>query len=321
MRAYFSACWKHGETGVPHIDQVVEQMRQGGYLDRIMAGGPELARVQAFLRACAGEGPLQAPADPLQQPKYPCFPGLRHRPWHDPRAYQAVRLLESAYADIRAEALNLGEGATLDYSAAVRPQQAWLEPGVSPNPSSRPGTWTVYLFNHMGVDVESVRRACPRTAAVLRSLPRHCAVYPWGDMLFSAMSAHSRLQPHCSIDNLRVRLHLGITVPERCGIRVGSETRHWDEGQCLVFEDSFEHEVWNHSDARRIVLIADLWHPDLTDVEIEALTAGFCKSEVRRIFLRERIGITDSPQAYLPFIEEALQRQDQSPLIRRYWSD
>ena len=303
-----------------HIDQVVEQMRQGGYFHRIMASGPELARVQAFLRACAGEGPHEAPADPLQRPKYPCFPGLRHRPWHDPQIYQAVRQLEWAHALIRAEALSLGEDATLDYSAAVRPQQAGLEPVASPKPRSRPGTWTVYLFNHMGVDVESVRHACPRTAAVLRSLPRQCAVYPWGDMLFSAMGAHSRLQPHCSIDNLRVRLHLGITVPEGCGIRVGSETRRWVEGQCLVFEDSFEHEVWNSSDARRIVLIADLWHPDLSDVEIEALTAGFCKSQVRRIFLRERIGITDSPQAYLPFIEDALQRQDQNPIFRRYWS-
>lgn len=306
---------------MPHINQVVEQMRQGGFFERVMAGGPDLARVQAFLRACAGETPGAPPAGPLQHPTYPCFPGLRHQPWHDPQAYQAVHLLESACAEIRAEALSLGEEATLDYSAAVRPNQAWPEPEVSKTPQSGPGTWTVYLFNHMGVDVESVRHACPRTAAVLRSLPRHCAVYPWGDMLFSAMSANSRLQPHCSIDNLRVRIHLGITVPKHTGIRVGSETRHWVEGRCLVFEDSFEHEVWNHSDVRRIVLIADLWHPDLTDVEIEALTAGFCKSEVRRIFLRERIGITDSPQAYLPFIEEALQRQDQCPLIRRYWSD
>lgn len=306
---------------MPHIDQVVEQMRQGGYLDRIMAGGPELARVQSFLRACAGEGPGAPPAGPLQQPQYPCFPGLRHRPWHEPQTWEAVRQLEAAYPTIRAEALQLDSAATLDYSAAVRSQRSWRKPWTYWQPKPGPGTWMVYLFNHMGVDVEGVRNACPQTAAVLRALPRHCAVYPWGDMLFSAMSAHSRLQPHCSIDNLRVRIHLGITVPKHTGIRVGSETRTWVEGRCLAFEDSFEHEVWNQSDARRIVLIADLWHPDLTDVEIEALTAGFCKSQVRRIFLRERIGITDSPQAYLPFIEEALQRQDQCPLIRRYWSD
>lgn len=303
-----------------HIGQVVEQMRLGGYFDRIMAGGPDLARVQAFLRACAGEAPGAAPAGPLQHPNYPCFPGLRHRPWHEPQAYEAVGLLEAAYPTIRAEALQLDAAATLDYSAAVRSPRSWRRPWTYRHPQPGPGTWTVYLFNHMGVDVEGIRNACPQTAAILRSLPRHCAVYPWGDMLFSAMAARSRLQPHCSIDNLRVRIHLGISVPERCAIRVGHEARTWREGRCLAFEDSFEHEVWNQSATRRIVLIADLWHPDLSDIEIEALTAGFCKSDVRRIFMRERLGITDAPQAYLPFLEAALQRQDQAPLFGRYWN-
>lgn len=289
-----------------HIGKVVALWREGGYFDRIMAAGPALARVQAFVRACAGDSPAAAAAHPLQRPGYPLFAGLRHQPWHAPQAFEAVRRLEAAYPVIRAEAAQLAATRTLDYSAAVR-----SAPG--------PGTWTVYLFSHMGVDVEGVHQACPQTAAVLRSLPGHCAAYPWGDMLFSAMSARSHLQPHCSIDNLRVRIHLGLSVPAQCAIRVGDDTRAWTEGRCLVFEDSFEHEVWNRSDQRRIVLIADLWHPDLTAVEIEALTAGFCKSEVRRVFMGDRLGITDAPKAYLPFIESALLRQDQNPLMRQYW--
>jgi hypothetical protein len=55
-------------------------------------------------------------------------------------------------------------------------------------------------------------------------------------------------------------------------------------GKGLLFEDSFEHEVWNRGTQRRAILIVDFWHPDLTDVEIDALTAGFRKSDVRRIF-------------------------------------
>ena len=36
----------------------------------------------------------------------------------------------------------------------------------------------------------------------------------------------------------------------------------------IIFDDSFEHEVWNETDEPRIVLIVDLWHPQLrTDAE------------------------------------------------------
>jgi aspartyl/asparaginyl beta-hydroxylase (cupin superfamily) len=57
----------------------------------------------------------------------------------------------------------------------------------------------------------------------------------------------------------------------RCGIRVGGEERTWQVGKCLVFEDSFEHEAWNDGNETRAVLVVDLWHPDLTSIEIQAL--------------------------------------------------
>jgi aspartyl/asparaginyl beta-hydroxylase (cupin superfamily) len=45
----------------------------------------------------------------------------------------------------------------------------------------------------------------------------------------------------------------------------------WQEGKCLVFDDSFEHEVWNKSDSERVVLLIQFWHPDLTEAEVWAL--------------------------------------------------
>jgi aspartyl/asparaginyl beta-hydroxylase (cupin superfamily) len=302
-----------------HIGKVVQQMRSGGYFDRVMAGGAELSRVQSFLLACAGERVSAAPGGPLQRPDYPCFPGLHNRPWHDPQAFKAVHLLEAAFETLRDEALQLHAGAELDYSAAAHPWRSWKRPWTMLQPDAAPRTWTVYLLYHMGVRVEDVYGCCPKSLAVVEALPRACTSYAWGDFVFSAMNAHSHLRAHCSIDNLRVRLHLGLVVPERCTLRVGGETRAWQEGRCLAFEDSFEHEVWNRSAARRIVLIADLWHPDLSDIEIQALTAGFRKSEVRRIFMRDRLGITNAPQNYLPRLEAELVLQDDDPLIRAYW--
>ena len=295
-------------------------MRAGGYYDRVMASGPELDRVKKYLRLCAGEE-APAPAAPLMRPTYPCFPGLRHRPWHDPRACEGARMLEENFGTIRDEAMSLGEGASLDYSRAAGPWRSWKKPWTLLRRDAAPKTWTLYLLYHMGVDVEEVMGKCPRTRAVVNALPGACLEYTWGDFVFSAMSAGAHLRPHCSIDNLRVRIHMGISIPEGCSIRVATETRTWQEGKCLMFEDSFEHEVWNRSNARRIVLIADLWHPDLTEVEIRALTAGFRKSRVRRVFMRERMGVTDAPQKYLPFIEGALERQDAEPAVREFWPD
>lgn len=36
-----------------------------------------------------------------------------------------------------------------------------------------------------------------------------------------------------------------------------------EAGKCLVFDDCYEHEVWNKTKRERVLLLFDLWHPDL----------------------------------------------------------
>lgn len=302
-----------------HLVKVVEEWRAGGFYDRVMAGGAELERMKRFLRLCSGEDARPPPPDPLVHPKYPLFPGLDNRAWRDPRASAAARILEENFDIIREEALGLREEASLDYSKAAHPWRSWRKPWTLLLPDARPRTWTLYLLYHMGASVEEVMGQCPRTHAIVNSLPGACLDYTWGDFVLSAMNPGAHLRAHCSIDNLRVRIHLGITIPEGCSMRVGTETRTWEEGKCLMFEDSWEHEVWNRSGARRVVLIADLWHPDLTAIEVRALTAAFRKSRVRRVFLRERMDATDDPQRYPPVIEAALEKHDAEPAVREFW--
>ncbi len=298
--------------------QIVSAMREGGFYDHVMHGGPELDRVKQYLLAFAGERPA-AGADPAQTPSYPCFPGLNHRPFHEPDTCAGVAILEAAFSVIREEALALGDSAQLDYTIASKPSRSLRDPRSWLRRRAPPRAWTVYPFYHMGVDVETLTRRCPRTSAIVNALPKVCLDYPWGDALLSVQGAQSRLPPHCSVDNLRVRCHLGIRIPADTGIRVGGEERTWTEGRCLLFEDSFPHSVWNLSPERRIVLIVDFWHPDLTPVEVRALTAGFRKSEVREIFMRKRISMTDSPDPYVRHMEAALIAQDQAPELREFW--
>ena len=60
-------------------------------------------------------------------------------------------------------------------------------------------------------------------------------------------------------------------MPDSCAIRVGDVTRGWKPGKCLVFDDSFEHEAWNHSDSLRVVLILEVWNPMITQAEKDYL--------------------------------------------------
>lgn len=89
-----------------------------------------------------------------------------------------------------------------------------------------------------------------------------------GSVFFAAATPGTHIIPHCGPHNLRIRGHLGIIVPPGCEMRVGHETHPWQEGKILVFDDSFEHEIWNRSQGTRIVLIFDVWHPELTEIEI-----------------------------------------------------
>jgi len=58
-------------------------------------------------------------------------------------------------------------------------------------------------------------------------------------------------------------------------LRVGAETRHWRRGETLIFDDSFEHEAWNRGNDTRVVLLFEIWRPEITADERAALTEMF----------------------------------------------
>lgn len=89
-----------------------------------------------------------------------------------------------------------------------------------------------------------------------------------------------RMLRYPDLPNMRLRCHLGIDPPPAGrGIKVGNIERTWEVGHSIVFDDSFEHEAWNSSSRRRVVLIIDFWHPGLSDDEV-SLTAGFRRHAV-----------------------------------------
>jgi beta-hydroxylase len=79
---------------------------------------------------------------------------------------------------------------------------------------------------------------------------------------FSSLAPGTHIAPHTGYPDGLLRCHLGLIVPKGCGIRVGTETRYWEEGKCLIFDDTLEHEAWNKGSSTRVVLLVDFKAPE-----------------------------------------------------------
>ena len=183
--------------------------------------------------------------------------GLTASAWHEPQASAVCRALEAAFTQIREEALSLLEQDARERLFSSHRSKAleagdWCDVGL--------------YYNGMRNEQNAVR--APLTSALLCSADgefrRDCTSCPLGSAYFSLLRPHTRLAAHCGPTNARLRAHLGLVVPEGdCEMIVGGEARRWVEGKVLLFDDSFEHEVHNETDEARLILLIDLWHPEL----------------------------------------------------------
>jgi hypothetical protein len=82
--------------------------------------------------------------------------------------------------------------------------------------------------------------------------------------MISILSPRKHILDHRGPYKGVLRYHLGLIVPEdaeSCRIRVGEDYRHWEEGKSMIFDDTFNHEVWNDTDETRVVLFVDVMRP------------------------------------------------------------
>jgi aspartate beta-hydroxylase len=179
------------------------------------------------------------------------FPDLPSQPFFDPQSFAIVAALEANFEEIRAEVLALG-----DHSYHQEHEKS----------IKRTGSWDVFMLYERGRKNQGNTAMCPTISRIIEG---HNTVRTLAGLMYlSKMSPHTVIQPHRGPTNMRLRCHLGIQVPQGdCAIKVGGETRRWQEGKCLVFDDNYPHEAWNHTDELRRVLIVDIWHPNLSDDE------------------------------------------------------
>jgi len=182
---------------------------------------------------------------------------LEAKPIWDAAEIPAARALEAAYPAILNEFKRLSEGV-----------DRWKPINCHDESLVSKGQWTDFKFISNGQRHSVNCARCPETWRVLSQLPE-VATMVSGTAIFSRMAGGTVIKPHCGATNTRLRLHLGLDVPKEGGprprMRVGGEWVEWQAGKVLCFDDSFEHEVEHLGSKPRVILLVDLWHPDLGD--------------------------------------------------------
>ncbi|KAL3913270.1 MAG: hypothetical protein SGILL_006559 [Bacillariaceae sp.] len=226
--------------------------------------------------------------------------------FNDPAVKYAVEFLERHVDTIRDEYLKVAPTLKSDYEESM---------GGHSKDTLHSGEWDWHSYMNKGSIQGHFCTHFPKTADLLhrglRQRPDESLdsgsdsderLYPhllfegtpFGFCFFSSLSGKSKIQAHTAPMNLRLRLHLPLIVPKpisggnnndkqgprpACGIRVGPFEREWKDGSVMVLDDSYNHEVWNDTDESRVILLVDIWHPDIPPVEKKAIVDLFQKAQ------------------------------------------
>jgi aspartyl/asparaginyl beta-hydroxylase (cupin superfamily) len=209
-----------------------------------------------------------------QQPRAYYFPELPQIQFYPREQFPWLDAIEAATDEICAEL------------ADVLARNQGLEPYVQSSGDVPLGDrhsllnsldWSAFFLYKNGRLVEENAAQCPKTMAALERVPFPRVKDRDPMALFSVLKPGVRIAPHHGFLNTRLICHLPLVVPPGCFLRVGNDTREFGKGQAWVFDDSIEHEAWNSSNEPRVILIFDIWRPELSEEE-RALVAALLEA-------------------------------------------
>jgi aspartyl/asparaginyl beta-hydroxylase (cupin superfamily) len=246
------------------------------------------AEFEAFLRSRVAVKPSSRFAQSLdimagrkhvyfQEPRQYFFPGLPQLQFYDRAYFPWLEPLEAATADIRGELVTVLEQDAAAFQPYVQRNSRLPHTdaqGLLDNPA-----WSAfYLWKH-GEAVPGNQARCPKTVAALADVPFAWVKNRSPSVLFSVLRPGAHIPPHTGEVNTRLICHLPLVVPAgvpaTCYLRVGNETRAVVQGQAWVFDDTIEHEAWNGSDQTRVILLFEIWRPELNMEERAQVSAMF----------------------------------------------
>ena len=241
------------------FDHIREELRQAGYVE-----GRSSSRFTHALDLATGRRQAY-----FQQPQAFFFPELPHTQFYPRAAFPWLDRVEAATDAMTGEleAVLAGDAGFAPYLQTV-PHL----PSRTDYPLVDSMDWSACFLWRDGVETPNAAR-CPKTMAALADAPlcRIAARSP--QVMFSQLKAGAHIKPHTGFVNTRLIVHVPLIVPPGCKFRVGNEVREWERGKAWVFDDTIEHEAINTSSRTRVVLIFDIWRPELTEEERRLVAA------------------------------------------------
>lgn len=207
----------------------------------------------------------------LQQPGVFYFPGLPQRRFWEPAEFAwftpMLELIPAMQAEL-AEVLRGEEGFT-PYVERTRHRPA------PNNPLLESQDWGAFHFWRDGAVVEASAARCPATMAALSHAPMPQIPGRSPNAHWSRLRPGAHIAPHNGMLNTRLICHLPVLTAPGCTLRVGNETRKWLDGVPLVFDDSIEHEARNAGPQQRVVLLFEIWRPEIGEADRAAISRVF----------------------------------------------
>jgi len=123
--------------------------------------------------------------------------------------------------------------------------------------------WRMFILKAYGIPVPKNLRRCPRIAALLDETPEAVSC------VLSFLAPGKHIPRHRGPFRAILRFHLMLAMPcDRNGVpaselNIDGEPHRLAEGDSLLWDDTYPHEVWNRSDDVRIALLLDVWRRDM----------------------------------------------------------
>lgn len=175
---------------------------------------------------------------------------IPNTPVLDPDIFPWTQILQRYWQDIAREFHTLNAAGT-----AIPPLRALSPDHTRIAPDTR---WKSFFLYGYGVKVPENCARMPKTAELISRIPDLNSAF------FSVLEPDAVIPPHYGVTKGLITCHLGISVPRNaddCWIRVAGQKLVWHNGQCLLFDDTYQHDVHNNTSDTRIVLLMQIRRP------------------------------------------------------------
>ena len=176
------------------------------------------------------------------------FSKVPNKPFLETKDFPELKILEDNWETIR------DEGLELLTNGAVKASDKKNDAGF--NSFFKTG-WKRFYLKWYGYNHASAIEHCPQTVKWLNNIPSIKAA------VFTYLPPGARLVRHRDPYAGSLRYHLGLKTPnsEDCHIVVDTETRFWQDGQGMLFDETYLHYAENKTDKGRLILFCDIERP------------------------------------------------------------